>query len=186
MTLDDLVDDVALEVPDAPLATIRDMLRWAARELCTEADVWVTTGEPVVVAADTPYAELEAPSDGEPLRIVSLLAEGRPMKAGVDYVQTGPRRIEFRQTPETKLLYGELACRPVMGAMIPDELLSRWAEALGNGARYRLLRLPQPWQNMQLAEYYRGQFLADQATAKGLSRLGHHSGSARVAMWRFV
>ena len=28
MTLDDLVDDVALEVPDAPLATIRDMLRW--------------------------------------------------------------------------------------------------------------------------------------------------------------
>lgn len=179
MTLDDLVDDVALEVPDAPLATIRDMLRWAARELCTEADVWVVTDEPVVVAADTDYPQVMA-SQGEPLRIVSLMLGGCEVVQGSAFDQPTPTTIVFHRKPETSLIYGRLACRPYRGDMPPSEVMNRWAEAITDGARWRLLLLPQPWRNPDLATYYQQRFLAAIADARQHSRLGHARGGARV------
>ncbi|MES3674437.1 hypothetical protein QC589_00620 [Halomonas elongata] len=185
MTLDDLVHQVVQDVPEAPLMTIRDAITRMARELCTEADVWVQEGEPVVVAANTANPQIVA-SSGEPLRIVSLKIDGRECVQGQGFDQPTPTSIELYQRPKASMLYGRLACRPAMGDMPPAEVVDRWDMAIANGARWRLLMLPQPWRNPELANYYHQQYLADVAMARQNSRLGHARGGARVKARRFI
>lgn len=185
MTLNELVNQVVPDVPEAPLLIIRETLARMARELCTEADAWVQRGEPVVVAANTDYPQVVA-SQGEPLRIVSLTLHGRERVQGDGFQQPAPTVIEFDRRPETSLLYGQLACRPAPGDMPPEVVVSRWGEVIADGARWRLLLLPQPWRNAELASYYQQRFLAGVANARQHSRLGHARGGARVKMRRFI
>ncbi|WP_280568259.1 hypothetical protein [Chromohalobacter sp. 296-RDG] len=185
MTLSDLTNQVVQDIPEAPLLSIREMLARMARELCTEADAWVQSGEPVVVAANTDYPQVVA-SQGEPLRIVSLTLDGRERVQGDGFLQPAPSVIEFDRKPTESLLYGRLACRPIYGDMPPDEVVSRWGEVIANGARWRLLLLPQPWRDPELATYYQKRFLAGAADARQHSRLGHARGGARVKARRFI
>ncbi|MDT8895639.1 hypothetical protein RSO41_13355 [Halomonas sp. I1] len=185
MTLEELVQQVLMDVPDAPMMTVRDAVRRMARELCTEADVWVQEGEPVVVAANTANPQVTA-SSGQPFRIVSLTLNGRECIQGQGFDQPTPTTIEFYERPEASLVYGRLACRPAVGDMPPTEVVDRWDMAIANGARWRLLMLPQQWRNPELANYYRRQYLADVATAKQTSRLGHARGGARIKARRFI
>jgi len=185
MTLDELVSDVALEVPDAPRASIRDTLAWAAREFCTEADAWVTGEEPIIYGADTDHPML-VPPQGEPVRIISLTLGGREVTQGSAFEQRGPTDIHFHQRPSVSVVYGRLACRPRVGDMPPAEVTSRWSTAIADGARWRLLMLPQPWRNPELALYYQQRFLAGIAEARQHARLGHARGSARVKARRFI
>jgi len=182
MRLDDMVDALVLEVPGCPRPLIRDMLRWAQRELCTEGNAWIFNDGPVVVGANTPYAEVEVPSGAEALRLIDLrLPSGQTLKPGYDYLQTGSNGVEFlRGRPDSITLLGSMACRPAHGQDMPAELLARWSGALMEGARYRLLLLPQPWQNPQLAELYRRQFLVAQSDARQLARQGYQSGTYRA------
>lgn len=186
MTLDELIDDVALEVPDAPRATIGDMLRWAARRLCTEADVWVERDIPVVVAANTDYAQLASPGDGEALRVVSLTVGSRDLKSGRDYEQISPTEVRFTRTPDDDVIHGAVACRPLPGRMMPSELLSYWHEALAHGARYRLFLLPHAWRDADLAQLHQRHFNAHIAQARQRAALGYARGGRRVRMRRFV
>lgn len=182
MRLDDMVDALVLEVPGCPRPLIRDMLRWAQRELCTEGNAWIFNDGPVVVGANTPYAEVETPSGAETLRLIDLrLPSGQALKPGYDYRQTGSNGVEFlRGRPDSITLLGSMACRPAHGQDMPAELLARWSDALMDGARYRLLIMPQPWRNPELAEMYRRQFLAAQSRARQLAREGYQSGTYRA------
>lgn len=178
----ELVDRIAVEIPEAPLVTLREALRWSARQFCTEADAWIVSDEPVVVAANMRFPEIEAPAGAEPLRIIELLDGDRRLAPGRDYYQHGPTRIEFLSTPAGSILYGTLAVRPSSANWPPDEVLSRWAEGICHGALYRLLMMPQPWHNTTLAQYYRREMAAAQAEARQSRALGHQSGGARVRM----
>lgn len=183
--MNDLVTKVVQDVPEAPLLTIRETLARMARELCTEADAWVQSGEPVVVAANTDYPQVVA-SQGEPLRIITLILNGRERVQGDGFWQPAPTLIEFDRQPGDSLLYGRIACRPAPGDMPPPEVVSRWGEVIADGARWRLLLLPQPWHNPELAAYYQQRFLAGITDARQLSRLGHARGGARVKARRFI
>jgi len=183
--LDELIDSVALEVPDAPRATMRDMLSWASREFCTEADAWVTEEGPVIYGADSDYPLIVAPT-GEAIRIVSLTMDGRMVTQGEGFEQRSPTEIVFSQTPSQAVISGRLACRPKRGDFPADGVLSRWGEPIADGARWRLLLLPQSWRDPELASYYQRRFLAGITDAKQQSRLGHARGGARVQMRRFV
>jgi len=180
-----LIQQVVQDVPEAPLLTIREMLNRMARELCTEADAWVQRNQPVVVAANTSYPQIMA-SQGEPLRIISLVINGRECIQGDGFHQITPTEVAFDRRPSEPLLYGALACRPEMGQAAPDEVLARWGEVIADGTRWRLLLLPQPWRDTELASYYQQRYLAGIADAKQHSRLGHARGGARVAMRRFI
>lgn len=187
MTINDLVDSLIIEVPGCPLPTIRDMLRWAQRELCSEGNAWIVSDGPVVVGANTPFAEVDVPSGAETLRIIRLLQDGRELKPGVDFRQNASNGVEFlRSVPQSVTVLGAIACRPAYGKDMPAELLSRWAEALLDGARSRLLALPQPWRDVQLAEHSRRKFLDYQAEARALAVDGHQSGSVRMQTRRFT
>lgn len=187
MTLDDLVNDVIHEVPEAPLMTVRQMVRWAAYTLCSQADAWVVREGPIVVAADTDYPQLVVPSGAEPLRLRALeTADGDALRHGVDYVQPTPGTISFLRTPPAATLYGELACRPPLDGDPPETLLRDWFQGLAHGARYRLLTLPQPWQNAETALYYHRLFQGAVHDAKQAATFGHHRGGRRVRARRFL
>lgn len=186
MTLQEMVDIVVQEVPEAPLMTIRDRLRWAARELCTRADVWVQTGEPVVVAADTDQPVVVA-SRGEPLRIISLRIDGRDVTQSDNwFTQTSPKTVTFHRKPKENVLDGRLACRPHPGEMPPDDVNDAWGDTMTDGAIWRLLMMPQPWRQPELAEYYQRKFLHGVNIAKQRSRLGHGRGGVRAKPRRFL
>lgn len=185
MKLDDLVREVALEVPDAPKASIHDMLSWSARELCTEADAWVSEEQPVIYGANSDYPAIVAPA-GESLRIVYLRIGDREVMQGAWFEQRSPTDIHFHKTPDSDVIAGRIACRPRPGEMPPDAVTGRWSSVIADGARWRLLLLPQSWQNPELASYYQQRFLTGIADAKQHARLGHARGGARVKMRPFI
>lgn len=187
MNINDLVDSLLVEVPGCPSATVRDQLRWAQRELCSEGSAWLSRESPVVAGADTDLAEVEAPPRAEALRIVSLHDGRNTLRPGRDYEQTGSNEVLFlRGRPSSAELSGVLACRPAYGQDMPAELIARWAEALMDGARYRILLLPQPWRDPALAEYYRNRFLDAQCNARQLASAGYQSGSVRMGARRLI
>jgi len=186
MTINDLADGLAIELPGCPLATIRDMLRWAQRELCTEGNAWISRDGPVVVGANTSFAEVEAPAGAEALRVMSLFSGARRLSPGKDYRQLGPSAVALARPADQSTLLGELACRPLPGSDMPAELLARWGEALTDGARYRLLLLPQPWRDPATAEFHRRRFAEAQADARMLAHDGMQSGSVRMSVRRFI
>jgi hypothetical protein len=172
---------LSTEFPACPLATIRDMIRWAQRTLCYEGNIWVVRDAPCVTAADTDYAELEAPATGEAVTVMGLLDEnGRGYKPGIDYIQLSPTEIEFRTKPKTKVIWGQMICRPKIGLDMPAELITRWSESLMDGARYKLLLLPQPWKDPQLADFYNRKFLDQQSAARDQAQNGYQYGSVRA------
>ena len=185
MTFDDLVNQVAIDVPDAPLMTVREQLKRMARELCQEADAWTVDGI-VVVAAKSGYPQILTPEDGETLRISRLKDGDRTLSAHADYEQPTASKIVMLRKPKKDTLTGRLACRPSVGADIPDMLLHDWADTIADGARWRLLMMPQSWQNPELASYYQAQFRAGTTDAKRLASLGHARGGSRVKARRFI
>jgi len=183
MTLDELVEQVALDIPGVPRLSIADQIKRAARELCTDADAWVRNGY-AVAGATTDYPQIIT-NDSEPLRILELKDGNRLIPSG-QYRQTSATTIEFSRTPDNDLLMGKVACRPPPGDEPPAELLSRWGEQIADGARWRLLLMPQPWRDPQLAAYYEQSFRAAKTDAKRLSRLGHNQARNRVRPRHFL
>lgn len=187
MNISQLTDSLIIELPECPTPTIKDMLRWAQRELCREGSVWIVSDGPVVVAANTCFAEIEVPAGSEALRIISIMNNGRNMVPGKDYIQSGSNGIQFVGVqPEKSTLAGEVACMPAYGQDMPGVLISRWSEVLLDGARSRLLLLPQPWQDKQLSEHYRRKFQDAQSSARSLASSGHQYGSVRMHVRGFI
>jgi len=186
MTVDDIIRRVSLEIPDAPRLTIKDMILWSMADLCDQGNAWVHTDGPIVVAADTDYAELEAPADAEPVRVLQVLIDDRPLRPGLHYRQTGPASIELSFTPKQSTLYGRLAVKPDPGKQMPAELTSTHAETLRHGALHKLFMLPQAWQNSDRAIYHRRLWEAGVTQAKQLAAYGHQAGGARVRSRRFL
>ena len=183
MKLDDLTRQVLQEVPEAPLMTIKDQIRRMAREFCTEADAWVETGY-VVAGATGQYPQIVS-GQGQPLRVIELF-DGEERISGGSFRQSTSTTIEFDRTPENDMLKGRVACRPGLDDDPPDEVLERWAEPIGDGAKWRLLMMPQPWQNGELSSFYQRSYNAGINEAKRLSRLGHNNGRNRVRARPFL
>lgn len=184
MTLTDLVNRVVAYVPEAPLLTAREAVRWAMHELCDEGNIWRERRELTVTDDDPPFITLEDTAEAEPVRVLSIKEGDRFVSPG-DYTQTTPSRIEFAQMRDTSLTV-RLALRPAPEGDIPADLMSQWRETLEHGARHHLLMVPQPWQNPELASYYERKFKAGQAHARQIASHGYQTGGARVRARRFI
>ncbi|WP_347506199.1 hypothetical protein [Pseudomonas anguilliseptica] len=186
MTIHDLIDSLAVDVPGCPRATLRDLLRWAQRELCTEGMAWVHSDGPVVVGALTDAPEIEVPPGAEVLRIFKLKDAGRELRPGKDYWQPTAISVAFARAPSFDELDGSLVCRPGAGRDMPADLLSRWDQALIHGAKFRLFAMPQLWRDLAMSDYHNQHFLAAQGAAKHLATAGHQQGSLRMQVPRFI
>jgi hypothetical protein len=185
MDINDLVQALEPEFPACMAATLLDNLRWSQRELCEDGNAWVVNDGPVVFGADTPFATVEPPLDAEAVRLISLTRKGRKLRAGADYTQSGDNLVTFNIPIDTPEIEGQLSCKPEIGKDLPDELLSRWFEALLDGARARLMVLPQPWRDLQMAQYYQLKFAHHKAQARERAMTGHQAGSVRMRVPRF-
>lgn len=187
MTLEQMVSTLSGEMPDCPLATLREQLRWAQRELCAQGNAWIVDDGPVVVGANTLYAEIDVPAGAEAVRIISLRNEqGQELKPGFDYIQTAENAVQFRLQPTASTMLGKLACKPAFGRDMPAVLLARWCEALMNGARHKLYLLPQPWRDPAYAQGCGEAFLTAQAESRQLASVGFQAGSVSMRVPRFV
>lgn len=185
MTQDDLIDQIQLDIPDAPRATVADQIQRMARELCDAGDAWVYTGI-VVVGAKSGYPQLLVPENAEPLRIAALSDNGHPMVSGRDFVQPTPATVELLRKTTKDSLTGKLALRPVPGAAVPEAVLTHWHAVIADGVLWRLFLMPQPWRNPELATYYQRQFRAGTTEAKQRATHGYARGGARVKMRPFI
>lgn len=184
MTQDDLIDQIQLDVPDAPRATVADQIKRMARDLCDEADAWTQTGI-IVVAAKSGYPQLIT-AEGEPLRIVELKDNGRAMTAGRDFVQPTPSTVELLRTTTKDSLTGRLALRPTLSDDVPDALITDWHNTLADGVLWRLFLMPQPWRNPELASYHQRRWMSGLSDAKRRATHGYARGGARVKMRPFL
>lgn len=187
MTINDLVDLLQPEFPGCPRSTLRDYLRVAQRKFCAEGNAWIVDDGPAVVGANTRFAEVNAPDGAEVVRIFTLRdAEGRDLVEGFDYTQDAEGRVAFARTPAGNTVPGKVVCKPAVGRDMPDALLSRWEEALKDGARGKLLMLPQPWRDPNLAAHHLALFATAQADARQQARVGFQAGSVRMHVPPFI
>ncbi|NVZ22640.1 hypothetical protein HX794_23630 [Pseudomonas costantinii] len=180
MNVTQLVDQILPDVPGAVIASIRDGVAWALRELCTEAPVWkvsvdLVEGEQSLVVGPG----LEA------IRLQGLFQGGRPAFCHV-----------FQPTPVTAIvthappgLTGDVVVRPTFGsteAVPPEWLLDRHCEALTLGALSWLRKMPnKPWSDMQRAMLDQVGFYALCTNARSEALAGNQYGSTRMRVPRF-
>lgn len=186
MIFDEIANRVSIEVPDAPSMTVKDVILWAMADLCEQGNAWVHEDGPVVVAADTGHAELEAPENAEPVRVMQVIVDGRPLRAGEDYWQTGPGSIQMLLPISKSALTGRLAVKPEIGGQTPDSLTRAHADTIRYGALHKLFMLPQQWRDPEMAEYNRRMWEAGITQAKQRSAYGYQAGGARVRPRRFI
>lgn len=186
MTLEDLTHATLVDAPGAPIMTVRDMLRWAMRELCAQGNAWIVDGEVATAAPDGETADLVAPADAEPVRLLTLKLDGRDIPPGGRYRQDAPGTITLTPSIDASALEGRLAVQPIAGASLPEMLITTHAETLRHGALWRLLMMPQPWRDPETAMFHRQHWQAGITTAKQLASYGHHVGGGRVRARRFI
>ncbi|EIY2512142.1 hypothetical protein ACUHOO_000783 [Pseudomonas aeruginosa] len=175
MNLQQLADRIIPDVPGAVLASVRDAIGWALRDLCIDAGVW-TVDVPVVVGEQV----LTVPSGALPVRVLHIRTDGAPARC--EMFQPTPERLVVRSGPDamtaTVVVQPEL---PIVESALPGWLLDLHFECLQTGARYYLRRMPsKPWTDMDLALMDQRAFHGLCTNARSLTWAGHQAGSIRM------
>ncbi|QPI65936.1 hypothetical protein [Vreelandella venusta] len=175
----DLLQTVVQDVPEAPLMTVRDALRWAEFRLCQDGNAWI------VDAPVTSEGAITAPVDTTCVRALAVYRNGRAMMPGADYEQLAPDIVTIHRQRNADIYTACIAVKPAPDNALPAELRDQYFETLRHGATHRLLLLPQPWRNVEQAAYHETQFTAGINDAYRLSVYGQQRG-ARVQPRRFM
>lgn len=174
-----LLETVVQDVPDAPLMTVRDAIRWAEFKLCQDGNAWVMTDIPV-----SNEGSIIVPAEVYSVRALNVYQNGRKIGEG-GYEQTSPSQLTIHRQNENDTFTARVAVKPTAEGAMPEELRNQHFEALRHGATFRLLMLPQPWRNADLAAYHETHFTARINDAYRLSVYGQQQG-ARVKPRKFI
>lgn len=177
--------EVLMEVAGAPTPLIDREIRHAAIDFCDYTLTWRTPVDLQDIIVSTSDYDLTVPSDA---RVVTVLYAGRDgvrmlptSERRLDDEQDGWRNstttaagsswyylpdretIRIALTPDasaTDALAVMCAFKPTQTATnLPDILFDDHLEAIGHGAKARLLAIPgKPWSNPQLAAYHEAKF----------------------------
>lgn len=175
----DLLQTVVQDVPEAPLITVRDAIKWAEFRLCQDGNAWI------VDAPVTQEGAIMAPEGTHSVRVLKLFRDGGLMIPGVDYEQLSLESVSIHRVRVGETFLARLAVKPTSDGSLPDELRHQHFETLRHGATHRLLLLPQPWRSVEQAAYHETYFKAGINDAYRLSVYGQQQG-ARVQPRRFI
>ncbi|MCC5904038.1 MAG: hypothetical protein JJT87_19175 [Halomonas sp.] len=175
----ELLQTVVQDVPEAPLMTVRDALKWAEMRLCQDGNAWI------VHVPVTSEGAITAPVGATYVRALTVYRNGRKMTAGADYEQVSPDAVVIHRQSHTDTFTARIAVKPNDDGALPTELRDQHFETLRHGATHRLLLLPQPWRNAEQAAYHEMHFNAGINDAYRLSVYGQQQG-ARVTPRRFT
>lgn len=182
MTLDDLVNRVARDVPEAPLMLVRESVQRAERQMAEDGNIWTERQTLTVTDGNPPLANI-APqtTDAIPVRVLRVMVGDAPVEA----IQSEPGRIEFRRMPKSDPEI-VLVIAPAPESDLPESLLTYWQDGLRHGALSELFMLPQSWQNPALHEYHQARFRDSVARARMIARGGYQSRGSRVRPRSFL
>lgn len=197
----------ALFCPD-PTAILA--IRNAAIEFCGRSRVWQYEHAAVNVVADTPSYAFVPPADAvvveilqawydnlriwpkQPDALVGMYANWKTAESQrPNYVtQLDERNFRLVPIPTVALASGitmDVALKPTRAATgIETRIYEEYAEAIGHGAKWRLMEKPkQPWSNATLAAYHKQMF--DDAIGAAYNRVRSgfgRGGSVRMRVGR--
>jgi len=198
--LNTLSTDVLVDVPSVPSFMIVNAVRRAAIELCEQAQVWEQSDDALVAVKNLQEQDLPLPNNADLIQVVSIHRKGielTPVPLGDIFTMQGAGgtgepthyavdtmvSARLHPTPSiTESLTCRLSLKPKSTATsVPDEITTRWRNALVNGAKHFLLLMPNnEWSDPERAMYYRKLFDKEIAQAKHSRMGGYGRPSLRV------
>lgn len=169
--LSTLLPEILPYVPGCPDPMVEQELRSAARIFFTRTKAWVQWLDEEYLVANLREYDLSLPAGTEVVRVQRATVDGRPVEVvgwnslpsdmaihgagGTPQLVSSPDRLTLTigaPGASGSRLQVQAALMPSRSATaIPDHLLSQHADALIDGAKYRLLRVPGPLHKPQEA-----------------------------------
>lgn len=194
--LADLTRLVAAIVPDVAEPVVQESIVRAAMRFFTETKTWREEIEVDRPRADAYITEMLAPRGAEIVAVLDASINHRPIQLAGDENMESPRpgtyiTSVYGQGQELffngrlkgdEVIYARAALRPILSATsIPDRVLSEYQDILISGGVMETMRMnPAAWNNPQMMDYYRGEFL------NGIERNRNRGRSGRTHAARVV
>lgn len=177
-SLDDLVLPLRAHATGASLGLLKQAYLEAARKFFHESTAWRDEiGSITVGSSNAAYTLAPTQTDAEVFDATRVWhKDNRLVKKSRTQIQTryskgnspavfrigAPNSLHIAPGPDEDVssdLVVHGALRPTRTAdVLDDEAADRFDEALLNGARWKILLMPQPWRDVSMAEYYRKLF----------------------------
>lgn len=198
-THDALYPLVLAETPGCPLPMVRTAINRAAADFCTGSLAWQLPLSPIPVTPNVAQYSLLLP-DGAALVVIregAAKLNGRALKHVADANQINPDvtglpshlaqdgygAVALYPKPvEAGVLTIRAVLKPTLTAYsLPDMLVDRYHEAVAEGAKAILKRMPnQPWSDPQGAATAYALHIKRTADARISSEMGHLAGSMQM------
>lgn len=204
---EDWLSDVSISVPGAPRAIVEDAIMDTIRDFCESTLLWVRQLDAIDIVAGTVEYPLVAPAGvqanvvlvdraefsgsfmaPESMDLLDRLPDAWRAQTGSSsdaFIVDAEKTLRLRYIPTesiTAALVVWAALKPSYTAdNIPDFIYNDWFDCILNGAISNLFRKPrQIWTNIQEAEYFYQQYIAERSRAKGVKTTGKTKLSLRV------
>lgn len=154
-----LIEQLCLpELAGCPRASIREIAAIAFSEFCEQTHCYREIIELDTDGSDTTYDLVSPYQDTIIIGVFSVSKDGKDLKP-TDYESHSPSTMTFPGINAGKVIITVLLKPVITLQIVPSSILSRWADSISNGVKYRLMILPEkPWSNSQMASYYRNEF----------------------------
>lgn len=183
--LSKFLPEVLIDCPGAPDPQVDRQVRHAAIELCDFALVWRVDLAAQDIVADTSEYAIDSSPDGRVVTVIYASHDGIQLEPATErqlddnvegwraasntstqpewYYLPDRETIRLALTPDKAVTDGlkvSVALKPKQDAeSLPDILYDDYLEAIGCGAKARLLAMSgRPWADPQTAQYYKREF----------------------------
>ena len=189
---------ILAEAPGCPLMTVKTMINRAAAEFCDKSLAWQSDLDPIPLVSNVSEYALTLPADSQlvVIREGEIKLNGKRLTAihtpeAIDPAVTGTPSHYAQRTFTEVLLYPKpvdvsgllLTVRAVLkptltAATLPDVIANRYYEAITEGAKAFLKRMPnQPWSDPAGAATAYQLFGIKTAEARISAEMGNVAGS---------
>lgn len=178
--LEDFYPEIERVVKGVPGPTLDAQILAACIEFCEKTHIWVETLQSIGVIANKAEYDLTLPTGSRiiaPRSMIHVDKEIRPLteddlninspgwrtataNRASNFVMLSPIRIRLVPVPTESAARGlhtiKVALKPTRSATtVPDILLEDYYEAIGHGAKARLLAIPkEPWSHPPTSKYH--------------------------------
>lgn len=207
MDLDDALPFVTNELSSVPDAVIKQQMRLALKEFCSESRCWVQTLDPIQLLSG--QRDYDTAPDNNDARVHMLdrvdcvgfgeltLLDATQHRPSDWLTAKGslPQRVYASTDGQTITIYPEPYGENLPQLMVqvrlvpkltiesvPDEVLEKHIEAIASGTKARLMTmLNRPWTNLATAGIHRTLFTAAMTDARANAGKAHVTGPAFIA-----
>jgi hypothetical protein len=177
---EDMVNEIQIEMPEAPYDLVVQQLQQACREFCEKSNYWIENAVELTIVADQETYNLTISNAGKEIVGVNKVYdqdENVYEKCATKEVYRG----WWQSTPETVDVYAgeditgyvvqiEVSIKPKLNAgafLVSAPLLSNYREALLAGTKSKLYKIPRkPWTDFNLSKYNEAIFIAESDSAR--------------------